>query len=384
MTLKKYLEEKPLYYDEIDYTRMPRAYESIKKYLKLPKIIQIVGTNGKGSTGRFIADMLLSKKFHVGHYTSPHIFKFNERIWIDGKDVDNEVLENSHYELQKILSDEFRKTLSYFEYTTFLAILIFSQNCDYVVLEAGLGGEFDATSVFPKILSVITPIGYDHSLFLGKTIEEIASTKINSIENQVLLSKQYEKNVYEIAENISLERGATLFLAENMPCIIQRSQIDRFVKEHGLPYFQGLNLQTALCALKVLGFDVDFKDISLSLMYGRCQKISQNITIDVGHNIMAAKALKKHFKDKKITLVYNSFKDKEYEKILDILSSVISNVEIIQLEDERGIASKEIADICREKEIECDFFEKIEEDKEYLVFGSFLVVERFLKEYFEK
>ncbi len=384
MNLDRYLKDKPLYYKEIDYLRMPRAYESIRDYLKIPKVIHVVGTNGKGSTGRFIAEMLLNQNFHVGHYTSPHIFNFNERIWVDGKDVSDEILDTAHDRLQTILSDEFKKSLSYFEYTTFLAMLIFSQRCDYVVLEAGLGGEFDATGVFSKVLSVITPIGYDHSSFLGKTIEEIATTKINSIEKLVLLSKQYEEEVYEVATEVVSKKGSTLFLAEEMPCSVQKSQIDNFVLKNSLPNFQGLNLQTAICALKVLGFSTNLNVLTFSTMPGRCQKISKHITIDVGHNIMAAQALEKHFRGKKVTIIYNSFKDKEYGKILDILSPIISNIEIIQLENDRGLATQDIIDICKQKNIECDFLKRVEKDKEYLVFGSFLVVEKFLKEYFEK
>jgi dihydrofolate synthase/folylpolyglutamate synthase len=71
--LKDFLDNKPLYYDKIDYTRMPRVYESIKHHMQLPKIIHIVGTNAKGTTGRFLATALKNIGFSVGHYTSPHI-----------------------------------------------------------------------------------------------------------------------------------------------------------------------------------------------------------------------------------------------------------------------------------------------------------------------
>jgi dihydrofolate synthase / folylpolyglutamate synthase len=85
MSLNDFLEKKPLYYSEIDYTRMPRAYASIQEKLSIPKIIHIVGTNGKGTTGRFIANALFALGKSTGHYTSPHIQDFNERIWLNGK-----------------------------------------------------------------------------------------------------------------------------------------------------------------------------------------------------------------------------------------------------------------------------------------------------------
>ncbi len=193
MTLQQFLEHKPLFYEEIDTMRMPFVYQNVKEHFKLPRIIHIVGTNGKGSTGRFLAQMLHAKGLHVGHYTSPHIVKFNERIWIDGQDIDDITLELYHQKLFSILRQQFQESLSYFEYTTLLAMLIFCDRCDFVILEAGLGWEFDATNVFDKILSIITPIGLDHQAFLGDSIELIASTKINSVKNDCVLAKQYEK-----------------------------------------------------------------------------------------------------------------------------------------------------------------------------------------------
>lgn len=384
MTLHKYLENKPLYYSEIDYTRMPRAYESIKKYLKLPKIIQIIGTNGKGSTGRFLANMLMEDNFSVGHYTSPHIFKFNERIWLNGKNADDDILETAHGELQNILPKEFTETLSYFEYTTFLAILIFCKYCDFVVLEAGLGGEYDATTVFPKILSIITPIGYDHSSFLGHSIEEIAISKINSITSVALLSFQYEEVVYKIAKDIAKEKDCKLFLTKDLLTAQDNDEIETYIKEKQLPLFQKINLQSAFGAMKILGLSVNLHKIDLPVLPARCQKIAKNITIDVGHNIMAALALRECFKNQKIVLIYNSFKDKEYRQILDILFPIIKRVEVLHVEDQRGIANKEIKDFCKEKDIEVFDFKTINQDEEYLVFGSFLVVEKFMKDNFEK
>ena len=96
MNLNLFLEQKPLFYDVIDYARFPKIYYAIAHHFKLPKIIHIVGTNGKGTTGRFLAHMLRQNHLHVGHYTSPHIVAFNERIWIDGSYVDDALLEAYH------------------------------------------------------------------------------------------------------------------------------------------------------------------------------------------------------------------------------------------------------------------------------------------------
>lgn len=201
MRLQEYLNAKPLYYDEIDYSRMPRVYETIKHALKIPKIIHIIGTNGKGTTGRFLATALFANGYSVGHYTSPHILEFNERIWLEGKNASDEELQNAHEGLQKLLSKEDADALSYFEYTTLLSMIVFRE-CEYVVMEAGLGGEHDATAVFPKILTLVTPIAYDHEAFLGRDIKQIAKTKLNAIQKSAIIANQPFSEVYEVAQSL--------------------------------------------------------------------------------------------------------------------------------------------------------------------------------------
>ena len=158
-----FLENKPLYYKEIDHERVHIAYGRLNPHIRHPRTVHIVGTNGKGSTGRMIAHLAYKSGLSVGHFSSPHILKFNERIWLNGSDSSDTLLEEAHQRLFTILGKEMSDKLSYFEYTTLLAFVVF-ENCDLMVLEAGLGGEFDATNVCDKELSVITPIGLDLSL----------------------------------------------------------------------------------------------------------------------------------------------------------------------------------------------------------------------------
>ncbi len=127
----------------------------LKPHLNRPKkIIHIVGTNGKGSTGRIMATLLKESSYSVGHYSSPHILKFNERIWINGENISDKLLEENHKRLFKILGRDISRSLSYFEYTTLLAFIA-TQDLDILILEAGLGGEFDATNVVDKDLSIL-------------------------------------------------------------------------------------------------------------------------------------------------------------------------------------------------------------------------------------
>ncbi len=342
--------------------------------------MHVVGTNAKGSTGRTLAHLLHVKGLHVGHYSSPHIAKFNERIWIDGEDADENLLETAHKKLQTILSKDDIKAVSYFEYTTLLAMLIFCEKCEYVVLEAGLGGEFDATNVFEKLLSIVTPIGYDHESFLGSSIEQIATTKLRSVNNNLLLAKQYEKDVYELALSQVENINSNLYLAQSYLSDEFYKELDCFIETKKYPTFFKDNFSTAFCAFELLGYEIEINLLEGLKLFGRCQKINSNVTIDVGHNPMAAKVLLEHFREKKVVLVYNSYNDKEYKVILEILKPIVKEVQILEIENERAVFKNSLENVLNFLDIKYSIFDKIKKDEEYLVFGSFSVVERFVKE----
>lgn len=384
MQLQSFLETKPLFYDEIDYARMPKAYQSIAFHFKLPKIVHLVGTNGKGTTGRFLAQMLHTKGLHVGHYTSPHILHFNERIWLDGGNVDDVTLEQAHETLLSWLESSVAQSLSYFEYTTLLAMVVFSRTCDYIVLEAGLGGEFDATNVFPKCLSIITPIGLDHQAFLGENIEEIAQTKINSVTHDLILAKQYDAGVYPIALYKTEVLHSQLYEVETFFDEEMNSAIGSYGEKHALPVYLQENFKTALCALNILGYDIDLETFLPNVLQGRFQKLFSNVTIDVGHNVMAAEALVKSLGKKKVMLVYNSYKDKDFRTILSILKPIVEEILVIEIESPRAANKADVYAVAHDLKLPISSFVSIQNDKEYLVFGSFSVVEAFLKGLREK
>ncbi|PKN14993.1 MAG: bifunctional folylpolyglutamate synthase/dihydrofolate synthase, partial [Deltaproteobacteria bacterium HGW-Deltaproteobacteria-24] len=132
--MAEFLALKTLYYDKIDFNTIKVAWEFLRLYVRLPYVIHIVGTNGKGSTGRFLAHHLYCLGHATLHYSSPHILKFNERIWINGSDVSDESLQVAHEMLQEVLPSYIIEKLTYFEYTTLIALLL-SSKMDYLVLE---------------------------------------------------------------------------------------------------------------------------------------------------------------------------------------------------------------------------------------------------------
>ncbi len=376
--LQDYLLVKPLYYDKIDYTRMPRIYKSLKSKLPTPEIIHIVGTNGKGTTGRFLSAALYSLGFNTGHYTSPHILNFNERVWLNGSEVSDDTLESAHNELQTILTPLDSDALSYFEYTTLLSIIVYRE-CDYVVMEAGLGGEHDATAVFDKVLTLVTPIGYDHESFLGNTIKEIATTKLNAIQKSAILAEQKEREVYSIADSLPTLKLLDIKKLSQMLDFKDEVKIDSISEKLQLENYLVQNLSLSIAALKFLNIEYSEDNFVDARLFGRLSKISKNIIVDVGHNTLAAEAICKALRYNQYILVYNTYRDKNYKKILQILKPIIKHVEIIEVNDTRIESQEQLKKSLKDLEIECKLFKSIASDEKYLVFGSFSVVEAFMR-----
>ena len=381
-SFKLFIEKKPLYYKEIDHKRVHKAYAILKPHIRQPLTIHIVGTNGKGSTGRIMATLLHLSGKRVGHFSSPHILKFNERIWIDGEDIKDEKLEVAHQKLYLILGQEMSNALSYFEYTTLLA-MVAMEDLDVMVLEAGLGGEFDATNVCSKALSIITPIGLDHQDFLGDTIEEIATTKMNSINNNFVLALQNQQEVYKIAKQVVKKKRVECYDVQDFKSDYPKKyqKVKLLLESLGWVSYLFENSLTALLALEKLNLPYEIKHLKEVKLFGRFYKLLPNVVIDVGHNLLATqaiiKALKKEQKEK-IVLVYNALNDKDYANILKIFKPYIKRVEIIKIDTIRAIELELLEKCLKELDISFRMFDKIYKNEEYLVFGSFYVVETFL------
>ena len=380
MKLEYFLENKPLFYKEINRARMPNTFKFVQGAFKIPKIIHIIGTNGKGSTGRFLAQML-ARGHSVGHYTSPHIFEFRERFWMNGAVASADALETAHERLIKILPPEVARSLSYFEYATLLCTPLF-EGCDFFVCEAGVGGEFDATNVFDKRLSLFTPIGFDHTALLGDTLEQIATTKFNAMADVALMNDDMSELCVGIARGIAAKKGATLKFASQNLSSEDKNEIKAYADKFGLPEFLRSNLTLSSSAFKELGFSLDLANLGALDLNGRCEKIAPNVTIDVGHNEMAAQALAKKFAGKKLNLIFNAFADKDIKAVLKAIKPIVKKTYIIEYETPgRELATAQVKDTLRLLDMEFEDFTDVRADEEYLAFGSFYLVEAFLKRY---
>lgn len=276
-----------------------------KKYLT----IHVAGTNGKGSTCAILSKLLIEHGFKTALYTSPHLIRLNERFKINNLDISDEDL----YELLKILYQRVMdEPITYFELTTALAFLYFAEKrVDIAVIETGMGGRLDATNVILPEISVITTIGFDHTKYLGPTLEKIAFEKAGIIKRgRPLVLGRIEKAplrvITERAEKLSspsyiLDRDFEIFFSA--PFWTYRgerefSNLDLSLKGS----FQGDNLALALKTLEILEekklIKIEEKKVRSALKrvrwVGRYEKFEfqeKEWLLDSAHNLEGAKAL---------------------------------------------------------------------------------------------
>ena len=303
--------------------------KALSKHLDHPEdkfaSVHIAGTNGKGSTSHMIASVLQEAGYKVGLYTSPHLKDFRERIRINGKpiykkDVIQFIDKNRLFlEIQKV---------SFFEMTVGMALDYFAeQEVDFAVIEVGLGGRLDSTNIVTPQVSVITNIGFDHTQFLGETLEEIAYEKAGIIkfEVPVVIGEKNNKTT-PVFVKIANKKKANIYFAEEL--ILDNYKTDL------LGNYQKMNVKTAVQTLLILqqnGFHIKEEDIRKGLenivknteLKGRWQILQFNpkVICDTAHNkeglsIVMDQLQKENYKN--LHIVLGVVDDKDLNTILPL------------------------------------------------------------------
>lgn len=244
--------------------------------------IQIVGTNGKGSTAAFLDSIFRTAGLKSGLFTSPHLTKLNERIRINGKAIDDNEILNF---IDKYKLDIDKISASFFEVLTALGFTHFKKNnVDIAVLETGLGGRLDSVSVCNPKLLVITSISLDHTEILGNTLEKIASEKAGAMKPGVpCISVEQATPVRETLIRRAKEVGTTISWVSSKS---NNNIVLGLAGKH-----QKLNASLAIEAIKMLDFyQITPEHVKKGLQnvkfFGRFQEIQAKPTVifDVGHN----------------------------------------------------------------------------------------------------
>tara|TARA_B100002019_G_scaffold22076_1_gene16788 strand:- start:705 stop:1967 length:1263 start_codon:yes stop_codon:yes gene_type:complete len=313
--------------------------------------IHVAGTNGKGSTCAYIERILRYSGYKVGIYTSPHLFKFNERIRVDGLPIsDQEIvsfLDNSFKEINKIGS-------TFFEVTTVMAFdYFYKKKVDIAVIETGLGGRLDATNVISPVISVITSISMDHTEILGDTIEQIAKEKSGIIKEKTpLFVYNQDTKILDIFKKKAIFHNAEIKISKIPKKISVTSRGTQFNfnnQDYTIPLFGSHQARNAVLAVDVVShFDSKIKDDiiynSLKTVFwpGRMQKIRPKIFYDVSHNKegmeKTLQTLKELYPDEDIHGLLCLKKDKDLTSLKSVILKNFKNLFIS--EDKKGLLLK--------------------------------------------
>ena len=367
------------------------------------KFIHVAGTNGKGSTCTMIAEILQAAGYNVGLYTSPYVIEFRERIKYNGEMIEPDELAICVEKAKKV-AEEFNIDATEFELITAVAFLYFQRKkCDFVVLEVGLGGRFDATNVIstPEV-SVIACISKDHTAVLGDTITEIAGEKCGIIKpgSKVVSYPLQCEEALNVIEESCKNKDSKLILPDiSNLTIMSRNIKGTDVKYYDLTYYLNLagdhivyNSVTAIEAVKLLNINITNENIITGLnntiMPARMELISEKpiIILDGGHNEDCGRALKKFItdflNDKKIIMVSSMMADKDYKSYLSLVApfasmfiSTKANVPRALGSDELKIVAEEFCENCKSIENPCKAVEyavkETNDDDAIIVCGSF-------------
>jgi dihydrofolate synthase/folylpolyglutamate synthase len=338
--------------------------------------IHIAGTNGKTTISRMIDALMSELGYRTGRFTSPHLESFLERISIKGNPITPAEFIKNYNDIAlyfDLIDSKQPHQISYFEALTALAFVAFAEHpVDVGIIEAGLGGEWDATNVVQSQVSVMTPIGFDHMDYLGNTLEEIAQTKagIFKPESNVVLAAQTPEvakvlmaQVAKVAA-IPFREGIEFSVANRAIAVggqlIAINGLYGLIEDIFLPLYgahQANNAAVALAAVEAFaGVQLDSELVRTAFSKvtspGRCEVIHRDPTviIDAAHNPHGAKAIattiNSEFDFETVIGVVAVLGDKDAAGILAELSQVVDYLVVSQSSSTRALAANDLAKIA--------------------------------------
>jgi dihydrofolate synthase/folylpolyglutamate synthase len=343
--------------------RIRAVLEALENPERAFRVVHVAGTNGKGSTCAMIEAGLRATGIRTGLFTSPHLIEPTERIQIDGIPVspsDFERAFNIVHETAEKLDLDCHPT--YFETVTAMAFWLFREkNVDTAVVEVGLGGRLDSTNVVQPVLTVITPIDFDHEAYLGHTIEAIANEKAGILKPGVpaVFARQRPEAAQVLAAQAAKLR-APITRAEDFEIrdLLVDARGSRFSEivcplagEHQVD-----NAITAALALRALGVSTD--GIAETRWPGRIEHVSPNpdIILDGAHNPAGARSLARYLErfygGRKIWLVYGAMRDKAIDEVAGVLFPIASELVLTAPDTSRALRPEALAEFAGRGHIE--------------------------------
>lgn len=370
------------------------------------KFVHIAGTNGKGSTSTMISNMLIAEGYKTGLFTSPYVIDFCERIQINGKNVNKDIFAECVTEVREKIEELNKKDIiiTEFEAITVSAFLCFVKtSCEYVVLEVGLGGRFDATNVIKKPEAVvITSISLDHVAILGDTISKIAFEKCGIIKENVnvITSSNQQDDALKVITETSDNKNCQLTITNPKETEILDDSIFGTVFAYSNNVYktkltgnhQIENTVNAIECAKILGISENAisQGIENTRMIARMEVIGENPLVirDGGHNEGCAKALHDFltkYKVENINMLIGLMADKDCESYVSKITPLCKSVVTVTPSNPRALDSEKLKQIAEKY---CDNVKSInnpqdgykyilsntKKDETILVCGSFYMM----------
>ena len=348
------------------------------------KIVHIAGTNGKGSVTAYMTAVLVSACIKVGTFNSPSVFEYNERFLLNGSPLTGGLIAKYFTIVRDTIEKEQARrneaglppfTPTAFEIETAVALLCFKEEgCEAVILETGLGGRWDATNaVKDKLVSIITPIDYDHCDYLGNTLKEIAGEKADIILKNAITCPQADDVIEVIKAKVKAQNGV-LTITGN-PTLLAEDIEGQAFEYKGETYFIGMlgehqliNASLAIegiIALQNMGFDITTEHLKYGLSCAewraRFEIVGEHnnrfklifprgklLVLDGGHNPQGAEvlanSLKRYFGGMRIHMVMGVLKDKDYKKMVSILAPLATKVSTVTPSSPRALSAEALAE----------------------------------------
>lgn len=349
------------------------------------KFVHIAGTNGKGSTAAMMASILQKAGYRTGLYTSPYIYRFNERMQVNGQEISDEDLA-AVTEFVKPLAESMQDHPTEFELVCCIAFEYFArQNCDIVVLEVGMGGAMDSTNVIdtPEV-AVITNIGLDHTEVLGDTVEKIAETKAGIFkENGRAVIYRSSPSVEHVLETICQQRNVQLKKADFDSLRLHSHGLEGQVFDCGerknlqLPLLGDHQLHNASVVLSIVdtlieeGWKISEDHIREGLRDtrwpGRFDIVRRDplFIIDGGHNPQCLEALVKNIQDylagRRIIALTGVLADKDYAQMYRPVMPLVSQFICITPPNPRKLEAQLLAEYLQQAGAEAAAYDSIEQ-----------------------
>ena len=329
------------------------------------KYVHIAGTNGKGSCAAMLASILKAAGYRTGLYTSPYLFRFHERMQINGEPVSDEALADLVTRIRP-LAEAMEDHPTEFELITAAALLWFAEeHCDIVVLEVGLGGRLDATNVIaaPEA-AVLMNIGLDHTAVLGDTLEQIAAEKAGILKPGCeAVAYQQQESVLEVFRQKAREVGAGLHVADFSQLVPEFDSLEgQSFTYRGEPYALALlgdhQLRNAAVVLETVellrrrGWQISHEAVEHGLYAtawpARFEPVSEEppFIVDGGHNPQCAESVRRnllhYFPESRRVLLVGVLRDKDYPALFDILNEAADAWVCVTPNSERALPAAEL------------------------------------------